>query len=78
MVLGGNSGIRGEDTKLPAERTGTSKRATWKKRNCLGIALCYKLLHRVGLRVQGQLRRKPAEKRRMDVFFSYVGTYRGG
>ena len=32
MVLRGNSGIRGEDTKLPAERTGTRKRATWKKK----------------------------------------------
>ena len=49
-----------------------------KKRKCLGIARCYKLLHRVGLRVQGQLRRKPTEKPRMNVFFSYVGTYRGG
>ena len=32
MVLEGNSGIRVEDTELPAERTGTRKRATWKKK----------------------------------------------
>ena len=59
MLLGGNPGTRGEDTKLTAELTGIRKRALWRKTpDDKENAYC----NCVGLQVHGHRTREPTEK----------------